>query len=96
MSSRLQKIYNDYNRRKIEIENNEKIMKDVLNSLKVMRTSLSKETLDIINTYQHGLMELLNFDNLSDYGNIENIEKVKTNLNYVLETLLSSMERELI
>lgn len=96
MSSRLQKIYNDYNRRKIEIENNEKIMKDVLNSLKVMRTSLSKETLDIINTYQPGLMELLNFDNLSDYGNIENIEKVKTNLNYVLETLLSSMERELI
>lgn len=96
MSSRLQKIYNDYNRRKIEIENNEKIMKDVLNSLKVMRSSLSEETIEIINTYQPGLMELLNFDNLSDFGNIENIEKVKTNLNYVLDTLLTSMERELI
>lgn len=96
MSSRLQTIYNNYNRRKIEIENNEKIMKDVLNSLKVMRSSLSEETLVIINTYQPGLMELLNFDNLSDYGNIENIEKVKTNLNYVLDTLLTSMERELI
>lgn len=96
MSSRLQTIYNNYNRRKIEIENNEKIMKDVLNSLKVMRSSLSEETLAIINTYQPGLMELLNFDNLYDYGNIENIEKVKTNLNYVLDTLLTSMERELI
>lgn len=96
MSSRLQAIYNNYNRRKIEIENNEKIMKDVLNSLKVMRSSLSEETLAIINTYQPGLMELLNFENLNDLGNIENIEKVKTNLNYVLETLLSSMERELV
>ena len=96
MSSRLQAIYNNYNRRKIEIENNEKIMKDVLNSLKVMRSSLSEETLAIINTYQPGLMELLNFENLNDLGSIENIEKVKTNLNYVLETLLSSMERELV
>ena len=96
MSSRLQAIYNNYNRRKIEIENNEKIMKDVLNSLKVMRSSLSEETLAIINTYQPGLMGLLNFENLNDLGNIENIEKVKTNLNYVLETLLSSMERELV
>lgn len=96
MSSRLQEIYNNYNRRKIEIENNERIMKDVLDSIKVLKNSLSEETLSIINSYQPGLMELLNFDSLSDYSNIQNIEKVKNNLNYVLDTLLTSMERELV
>ncbi len=96
MSSRLQEIYNNYNRRKIEIENNERIMKDVLDSIKVLKNSLSKETLSIINSYQPGLMELLNFDNISDYSNIQNIEKVKNNLNYVLDKLLTSMEKELL
>lgn len=96
MSSRLQEIYNNYNRRKIEIENNERIMKDVLDSIKVLKNSLSEETLSIINSYQPGLMELLNFDNISDYSNIQNIEKVKNNLNYVLDKLLTSMEKELL
>ena len=96
MSSRLQEIYNNYNRRKIEIENNERIMKDVLVSIKVLKNSLSEETLSIINSYQPGLMELLNFDNISDYSNIQNIEKVKNNLNYVLDKLLTSMEKELL
>ena len=71
-------------------------MKDVLDSIKVLKNSLSEETLSIINSYQPGLMELLNFDNISDYSNIQNIEKVKNNLNYVLDKLLTSMEKELL
>lgn len=96
MSSRLQKINSDYNRRKIEIENNEKIMRDVISSLKVMRGSLSQETVNVINNYQPGLLELLDFDNLSDYTNLDNIKRVKDNLTYVIDTLLTSMERELV
>lgn len=96
MSSRLQKINSDYNRRKIEIENNEKIMRDVISSLKVMRGSLSQETINVINNYQPGLLELLDFDNLSDYTNLDNIKRVKDNLTYVIDTLLTSMERELV
>lgn len=100
MSSRLQEIHNKYNRKKIEVENNEKILKDVLASLQVIKSSLSEETIAVVNTYQPGLLDMLDFDNLYKDGKLENsldlVDKIKENLKYVLDTLLTSMERDLI
>ena len=100
MSSRLQNIYTEYNRKKIEAENNERILKDVVTSLNAIKSSLSEETINVINTYQPGLLELLNFENLSSDGKFnvsnENIERLKENLKYVLDVLMTSMERELL
>lgn len=100
MSSRLQKIHNDYNRKQIEIENNEKILKDVMSSLNAIKASLSEDTISIINSYQPGLLELLNFDTIVVKDDLvktkENINRLKDNIKYVLETLLTNMERELL
>lgn len=100
MSSRLQEIHNKYNRKKIEVENNEKILKDVLTSLQVIKSSLSEETIAVVNTYQPGLLDMLDFDNLYKDGKLENsldlVDRIKENLKYVLDTLLTSMERDLI
>ena len=100
MSSKLQKIHNDYNRKQIEIENNEKILKDVMSSLNAIKSSLSEDTMNIINSYQPGLLELLNFDTIVVKDDLvktkENINRLKENIKYVLETLLTNMERELL
>lgn len=100
LSSRLQKIHNDYNRKQIEIENNEKILKDVMSSLNAIKASLSEDTISIINSYQPGLLELLNFDTIVVKDDLvktkENINRLKDNIKYVLETLLTNMERELL
>lgn len=100
MSSRLQKIHNDYNRKQIEIENNEKILKDVISSLTAIKSSLSEDTMNIINSYQPGLLELLNFDTIIVKDDLaktkENINRLKDNIKYVLDTLLTNMERELL
>lgn len=100
MSSRLQKIHNDYNRKQIEIENNEKILKDVMSSLTAIKSSLSEDTINIINSYQPGLLELLNFDTIIVKDDLvktkENINRLKDNIKYVLDTLLTNMERELL
>lgn len=100
MSSRLQEINNLYNRKKIEAENNEKILKDVLSSLNAIKSSLSQETIDVVNVYHPGLLDMLNFDNLSKDGKFndinENIETLKNNLKYVIDSLLSSMEKDLV
>lgn len=100
MSSRLQDIHNAYHRKKVEAENNEKILKDVISSLEAISSSLSEETVAIINSYHPGLLDLLNFEVLSNDGKFngsnKNIETLKTNINYVLDELMTNMERELV
>lgn len=100
MSSRLQKINSEYSRKLIEIENNEKIKKDVISSLVAIKSSLSEETVNTVNSYQPGLLDLLDFDNLSKDGKFDKssieVSQLKENLKYVLDTLLTNMERELL
>lgn len=93
MSSRLQNLYNKYNVRKIEIENNEKIIKDEISTIKAIKESLSPEVIEIINGYHPNLLDMLNVERFSD---LSKIDEFKENLNFVIETLFTSMESDLV
>lgn len=92
MSKRLQNLYNVYNRRKIEIENNEKIIKDVTSSLRAMKESLSPKVIEVINQYDPNLLDMLDVEKFSDLSKVEEFKKT---LNYIIETMFDSMESDL-
>lgn len=92
MSKRLQDLYDTYTRRKIEIENNEKIIKDVTSSLKAMKESLSPKVIEVINQYDHNLLDMIDVDKFSDLSKIEEFKKT---LNYIIDTMFNAMESDL-
>lgn len=92
MSKRLQDLYNNYNRRELEIENNEKIVKDAIATIKSIKKSLPQEVMDVINQYHPNLLDMLEVDK---YEDLSKIEEFKENLKFVLDTLFTSMENDL-
>lgn len=93
MSARLQNLYNEYSKREGVIESNQRALAECIEQVKVLKANITGELLDIVNTYEPNLLDVIDEER---FNNLENVEEFKKSLEYVIGRLFTFLESELL
>ena len=78
-----------YNKRQGVIESNESMLNECISSLVSLKQNLTPEIVEVVNKYNPNLLDLLDEEKFKD---IKNVEEFKRTLDYVIDSLCTTVE----
>lgn len=85
----VQSLLNEYNKRQGVIESNESMLNECISSLVSLKQNLTPEIVGVVNKYNPNLLDLLDEEKFKD---IKNVEEFKRTLDYVIDSLCTTVE----
>ncbi|MFQ9249552.1 MAG: hypothetical protein ACLR3R_20100 [Clostridium paraputrificum] len=85
----VQSLLNEYNKRQGVIESNESMLNECISSLVSLKQNLTPEIVEVVNKYNPNLLDLLDEEKFKD---IKNVEEFKRTLDYVIDSLCTTVE----
>ena len=85
----VQSLLNEYNKRQGVIESNESMLNECISSLVSLKQNLTPEIVEVVNKYNPNLLDLLDEEKFND---IQNVEEFKRTLDYVIDSLCTTVE----
>lgn len=85
----VQSLLNEYNKRQGVIESNESMLNECIYSLVSLKQNLTPEIVEVVNKYNPNLLDLLDEEKFKD---IKNVEEFKRTLDYVIDSLCTTVE----
>lgn len=85
----VQSLLNEYNKRQGVIESNESMLNECISSLVSLKQNLTPEIVEVVNKYNPNLLDLLDEEKFND---IKNVEEFKRTLDYVIDSLCTTVE----
>lgn len=85
----VQGLLNEYNKRQGVIESNESMLNECISSLVSLKQNLTPEIVEVVNKYNPNLLDLLDEEKFKD---IKNVEEFKRTLDYVIDSLCTTVE----
>lgn len=85
----VQNLLNEYNKRQGVIESNESMLNECISSLVSLKQNLTPEIVEVVNKYNPNLLDLLDEEKFKD---IKNVEEFKRTLDYVIDSLCTTVE----
>ena len=85
----VQSLLNEYNKRQGVIESNESMLNECISSLVSLKQNLTPEIVEVVNKYNPNLLDLLDEEKFKD---IKNVEGFKRTLDYVIDSLCTTVE----